>query len=743
MTSDEFPFLFFYELDFGEALQLLTAAASIERGKYLSEIEICGQLIQSSSDSLERVSSLVTLIVDKRVVNSRMLMAMRKSNKHYKTGSDPKAFREEKGLDKLNIYQLINAVLTSCKKESQGNTKSSDRELLVLARVETAGQVAEFFQVLAFHATNVRVAIADGPGMPTLALFHVLDDRIRHSTVNSVRATGAYPELCWLTCHRTPHGTICLPQCSDPMEKTLNLVGQFMSTASDFFDTKRNADVDSQLLLAVVPADQMMEWNEQRHTLLYLPSLRFTKQYEVAEPASDYADVQLVSLQNSTDLGNEALSQAIREAEPAVGYRLRLRRTRLALYPYDQDPELADLEEVRLIEHINSLEHQLAYVRSSRIPKPVLLRFTQAQLPALADFLREKPSLLENPQSYNHPDNLPFRYAFEARPTFPDGYHYLLVNPYAATERDYAHLAPWRKEGDSAEMRFWLDPFWSAYAPRMDRRCYVFVPYGMMLFPSLHSWEIDDLDIFLRKTLQAWLDDQNQTEMPATPLYVFDTADESHGYAPGGKDIRVSVLDQQQFGSLSVKLPWLNANLILHTEMTSPVFWEELYAYISDAADAKMQTQLRSQKMKSTAETRDKFEREAKQVKDRVTRSVQALANSISTQLERIAKESATAISDAQKLNRDLQRVKKDYDYMLSLLEGIRDKQESARKDAQKLQGNAAQVNAEVEKAVAEAERVINHMETMVSRKLKKLDTVEREQRQRLSQIRFRFWESE
>jgi hypothetical protein len=658
---------------------------------------------------------------------------------------DPEAYRRKHtNLKNLDICQLINVVLNSrTSSKSKGNTKSSDRELLALARVEKHRQVAEYFQELAFHATNVRVAIADGPGMPTLALFHVLDDHIRHSTVNSVRATGAYPELGWLTCHRTPHGTICLPQCSDPMEKTLNLVGRFVSTASAFFDTERNVNVDNQLLLAVMPAAQMVEWNEQRYTLLYLPSLRFTEQYEVAEPASDYADVQLVSLKNSTDLGKEALSEAIREADPAVGYRLRLRRTRLALYPYDQDPDLADIEEVRLIEHINSLEHQLAYVRSSRIPKPVLLRFTQAQLPALADFLRDMiPSLLEDSQPYDQPDSLPLRYAFEARPTFPYGYHYLLVNPYTATEIDYAHLASWRKEEDGAEMRFWLDPFWSAYAPRMDGHCYVFVPYGMMLFPSLHSWEIDDLDIFLRKTLQAWLGDQNQTEMPVTPLYVFDTADESHGYAPGGKDVRVSVLDQKQFGSLSVKLPWLNANLILHTEMTSPVFWEELYAYISDAADTKMQTQLRSQKMKAAIETQVNFEREAKQVKDEVTRSVQELANSISMQLERIAKESAAAASDARKLNRDLQRVRKDYDHMLSLLEGIRDKQESAQKDAQKLQGNAAQVNAEVEKAVADAERVMNHMETMVSRKLKKLDTVEREQRQRLSQIRFRFWES-
>jgi len=145
-----------------------------------------------------------------------------------------------------------------------------------------------------------------------------------------------------------------------------------------------------------------------------LDHLDFIDETAITPPVSDYAQIQVFDLK-STPQAREQLAEAIKNAKPEVGYKLELRK--------GHQLEKADADRLSIMEKLIELENKLAYLNSVSQPKPLLLRFTQHQLPALADAIRSFPP--------NDVRKGYILYAFQATNSNPLGWHYLWFDPSA------------------------------------------------------------------------------------------------------------------------------------------------------------------------------------------------------------------------------------------------------------------------------------------------------------------------
>jgi len=285
-------------------------------------------------------------------------------------------------------------------------------------------------------------------------------------------------------------------------------------------------------------------YDTQSAQVHYLAHLSFINHFEMRPIVRELANFEVFA-GDSSPAAQERLRDAL-SSIPRAGYRLRLRPAfqrvvdqgayQAALQRYEEAAQEIDL--------IESLDRE---------DRPTLLRFTQEQLPALAEVIR----------AYPVKDTRRLLYAFQADSfRHPEGVHFLLVDPKIPLS-DLDPIVYW--EGQSEQpMRFWIDPYWAREYYQGDEAAQVYVPYGTVIYPALHSWGVDDMDAYLNNILLRWQKASENGPVPAfqSAVYVFD--------GEIGHQLDVFVLDWQAFQPLTARLEWLNECLdvqgIIHIE---------------------------------------------------------------------------------------------------------------------------------------------------------------------------------
>lgn len=318
------------------------------------------------------------------------------------------------------------------------------------------------------------------------------------------------------------------------------------------------------LLVALAPSPHAPTNGQPPVDVLPLRHLTFIPRERLTPAARPPGQVRVWGLQNSA-AALEQLRQAIDAAGKAqgvrVGYHLRLRPTRFVAEPHrDRD---------RLLEQKELIEQKIEYLDSTELPRPKLLRFSEQQLPALADYIRSYPMRVLA-------DEIAVRYAFQS--TRPDGtgFHFLLIDPARAPQIEVDPLPRWERFGDPT-IRFWLDPFWARFYLG-EGETLVYVPEGHYLTPTMHATTRRELDGYMRAVIGQWCrPEEGAPSIPARPIYLF----EPHAAEAG--HLEIVVLDHTQFLPLGRRLDWLNKHLhVRHTRAKGHLILDQISDVLSE-----------------------------------------------------------------------------------------------------------------------------------------------------------------
>lgn len=503
--------------------------------------------------------------------------------------------------DAVPLAEGMSRLLLMPGKGQEKPASVKEDEFLLVGKDISKEEARGIFEKLSVHATHTRVSGAETHAGARY-LFYVKDDRQRRSTFQGLVSGEAFPGCQLLRAYRAGEFSIFLPADIIPGAAELDYFSRFVLASPRLWglgETKEEEKIESGLLAGVVRWPGRIEF-------LYLVGLRFYDQSVFIRPRVEAGVVtfELLDLK-AGEKGVDALRAELQSAAPEVGYRLELRSTR------HLDQEKVE----RLYEEKARIEYQIAYRESISRPRPVLLRFTQRQLPALADVIRSFPMRVI------HEGGL--KYGFQATQGQRAGFHYIYLDPWEAAQVSldplplYEGLDPW-------PMRFHLDPFWAKYYFDQGGTALVFVPDGTVLFPPIHDWDRQSMDVYLREVMQQWFGGQSGVlELPANPVFVFD------GVAKPRAEIRISVLDRDVLEPLYTRLGWLNDNLAvahavgienLVTNLARDISWQEIYREMMVEAER----------------LRGDFEVEAEGASKRVAEVVYILTSSLTEEVNRV-----------------------------------------------------------------------------------------------------------
>lgn len=264
-----------------------------------------------------------------------------------------------------------------------------------------------------------------------------------------------------------------------------------------------------------------------------------------AAPASDPIQpftVATVRMRTAPD-AEVALSKVLERHAHRLGYRVRLDRVAPGL--------AADMDLGPLRDRIDALQLQIEQATALGAPQTRLMRFTDAQLPALVDGLRKLP-----PEVVAGKGASRILYAAGHSAGREEPAHYLLYDAV-----DVAMRLPevqWRARTQDRPIAYWLDPFVALAQRDAPTRTQVFVPDGHFLSPSLAHFG-GTIETTLRRVLANLFpaDAMNGTSATA---FLF-TAGET------GR-IEVEMLDRATFAPVRQTLGWMNDYLQVRTAGT-------------------------------------------------------------------------------------------------------------------------------------------------------------------------------
>ncbi len=509
-------------------------------------------------------------------------------------------------------------------------------EYLLIARDSDTARAAAIVDDLHLHATETRITVARTTADQRIVhLFHVLDDHKRHSAFQAARAGERFADCVLLAAFADSGVTVFLPENSQPGRASLHYFCRLLRAAPGLF-SRHGLAVERGLLAAIAGqavADRVVE-RAHHYDFYYLGGLAFFSQIELAPRIPEHIDIEVHDLATS-ESDVQKLRAALAEAEPLVAYRLALR-------PGDYH-DYNEHEYNRFAQQQLDIEYRLAYLSSIKVERPTLLRFTQPQLPALADVIRCFP------MKFLQGEDL--LYGFQAvERHYPAGLHYLLKSPHAVMDA-MDPLSLWGAL-DQMAMHFWLDPLWSRYYRGRGNECWVFVPKGMTLFPPMHCWEATEMDAYLRDVLSQWFHGQHGVaSIPEKAIYLFEPSP----HAPD--EIQISVLNRANFQPLHTQLSWFNDNLTIMNELSVAGFIQTLADDIAKR-DIAARVGQEAQQMMAT------FTTTAEQTSQQVAAKTQELTTVITQALNRIIQKAQTTTEEIRALNLRLTKLQLLYDDM-------------------------------------------------------------------------------
>lgn len=610
-----------------------------------------------------------------------------------------------------NLLPLAKAAIW-CLLKSGGSDSSIQAkvgERLVIASKMSTTRQAKLVEDIRFHATFLRLAI----GINSSLLFiHVLNDKRRGSSFHSLVAGDGLADCQLLSAFEVDEQCIFLPQNSNPSLAGLRNFRRLYLTVPELFGLEpRNqtaslllaigdviyykspeSDLQQRIFIVTETGSQQDDSITPLRLVYPLDYLDFIDQSAITPPASDYAEIKVFNL-NSTEQAIEKLAEEIKQAEPEVGYKLELRQG------YQKDD--SDAKRIVIMEQLSELENQLAYLNGVSQPRPLLLRFTQSQLPALADAIRSFPAS-DVGKGY-------IRYAFQATDINPGGWHYLWFDPSAIVMTEPYPLWRWTSL-DHFHMRFWLDPFWARYYIDVDQDCLVFVPEGMTLFPALHSWDTENMSQYMRDMMARWFHGQASVpELPKYPIYIFDEDQNIEG------NINIQVLDRDAFKPLDKQIGWLNDNLVVHNKI-------DIENYIRQMAGDISWMQL-SENVANVRKKREAaFMEEAAVSNDKIADEFNQLTTVFTEEIARIKQESEISLDEIKKLHKQFRNLKTVFNEFQSTYAEIQTATEESKTLADTAAGKLKRLGQGIKNQVSAADKQMIDMENNIHSTIKKLN---------------------
>lgn len=239
---------------------------------------------------------------------------------------------------------------------------------------------------------------------------------------------------------------------------------------------------------------------------------------------------------------HQDLQNRIADIQFPLGYRVHL----------DPIPETTVLErDVEILrEEIAERESEIELIRALSAPQLRLLRFTDAQLPALVDALSRMP-----PAMFRNAD---LRYAAAHAAGRAEPAHFLLYDPADLALEGFLRENTWRGQTEDHPIRYWLDPHSAQAMDRDNSHILVFAPVRHRLLPA-----IDSFGGRLGETLglimgNLFADASTVLDAPgAEPIFVFSPATLS------GADMDVELLDRIWFEPVHLALKWINDYMVV------------------------------------------------------------------------------------------------------------------------------------------------------------------------------------
>lgn len=622
------------ELSPAQALQVLAQASEGTGGAALEEIKL-----RASSSAF--YGTVVTLFIpdfhaqrgsqkelqQKRDAADRVIDAYRQVKAREPRHGEPDA-------NLLTLAQGVGWLMSNS--TAHPAVKPQAGEYLLIAPDANAKRAATIIEDLHFHATDLKITVARAPDDERVVhLFHLLDDPKRRSGFQAAYVGQLFADCVLLAGFADEEALVFLPEQSQPGRDSLHYFCRLLRAAPGLFSNHSRAVEKG--LLAAIAAQPMTETppNDTVHyAFYYLGGLTFFNQLEFAPPPPEHITIEVHDLATS-EKDVQRLRSAIANAEPLVAHRLALRPG------HYREFKLTEYE--RLARQQLDIEYRLAYLSSIKAERPTLLRFTQQQLPALADVIRCLP------MKFLQGDDL--LYGFQAvERHYPAGLHYLLKSPHVVMD-EIDPLPLWHAL-DQMAMRFWLDPLWSRYYRGRGNECLVFVPEGMTLFPPMHCWEATEMDTYLRDILAQWFHGHHGVaSIPEKAIYLFEPA-------PHAPDmIHISVLNRANFQTLRTQLGWFNDNLAIMSELS-------VAGFIQTLADDIAKRDITARVAQEAQQRIATFEAAAMNTSQQVAEKTNELTTVITQELNRLVQKAQTTTEEIRDLNLRLGQLQSVYNDM-------------------------------------------------------------------------------
>ena len=392
--------------------------------------------------------------------------------------------------------------------------------------------------------------------------------------------------------------------------------------------------------------------------------------------------------------------------QPFSGYRIGLRPTR----GWATD----DRERPRLLQQKADIEYRLAYLDSMSQPRPLLLRFSPHQLPALAAFLRATPL------DTLHDGGV--LYSFHAHDRQGAGDHYLYIKGGKTLLQELDPITLWE---ESSPMRFQLDPFWARHYHHRDSKALIFTPKGYALTPAMHHWDRHEMDTWMRRVVESWFaKNPDSQKLPPHPLYVFE--------AGPNQRIQLNTLDFDRFQPIGLRLGWIHDNLILTKEVGAE-------ALIAQMSDHVKRGQLAQQISDQADQANQLFDERAAETGARVAETTARLTSALTNELNRVVEETVETTTRIRKLDkelRDWERVEKE---MRDVLSDINNRKESLEKSGAESRNRFQRMETRILRQLATSRKRRDDLAYEVD---KEIEALKKSRDQIRSQfLKLKFWE--
>jgi hypothetical protein len=572
----------------------------------------------------------------------------------------------------------------------------------------------ELFKHLSFHATAVRVSsvqLTSNSGNSGIRgnryLFHLVDDPGRKSSFGGAAASGVIDDCALLNGYESEGKITFLPAESTPGEEMLKNFCRLIEHAPQLFSSRENEETD--LTAAVI------HWGEDQNNrskdndiieFLYLGRLKFFGEELFTSRKVAHAKFEYLDLETSRE-NLDKLAEQVQAAEPFVGYRLELRTT--------QHIEKNTFE--RLNQQKARIDYHLAYLQSVSKPRPLLMRFTHHQLPALAAEIRSFPihAILEGS----------IKYGFQATQKDPAGIHFLFIDPAETARLELDPYPLWRDLG-AEHMRFRLDPYWASHY--FDAwgigEAMVFVREGCTIYPPLHSWEPRRMDEYLRETMSHWFHKElNDVSIPERPIYIFD------GIPEPMEPISISLLDRDKMEPLHTRLGWLNDNLAIHHAIEK----NELLAGMAN----DISWQQVADKIKNDMEvTKKEFEETSVVAAQYMANTTAEMTGILTSEINRVVRDTFRLADKIKRTDDRLQEWSTICRDMEEMLQEVRQQWKETTQQKSDTQNEFWKIQQDIEKELSVADSRRREMQERLEDEIKKMQITNRQLRRRLRGIK-------